>query len=61
MVASIAKAKGWNVLRCNADPKKRDLANFDILKTEPSKNTLIIIKGMCRMGQVLHMYSIRII
>lgn len=54
IVTSIAKSKGWNVLRCNADPKKRDISNFNILKTEPSKNTLIIIKGMCRMGQVLH-------
>lgn len=54
IVASIAKVKGWNVLRCNADVKKREINNFDILKTKPSKSTLIIIKGMCRMGQVLN-------
>lgn len=53
-VSSIAKVNGWNVLRCNSDPNNREIKNLRILKEKPSNKTLIIIKGMCRMGQVIH-------
>lgn len=52
-ISKVAKRKGWEILKCDSNPKS-ELKNLSILKTEPIKNTLIIIKGMCRMGQVLH-------
>jgi len=53
-VTSIAKANGWVVLNCNSDPNTRDIAELSILERAPKYKTLIIIKGMCRMGQVIH-------
>lgn len=52
-IVKVAKQNGWNSLRCNSDPKKRDISNLSVLNSVPEKNTLIIIKGMCRMGQVI--------
>lgn len=54
IIYSVAKQLGWNVLRCNSDPKRRDISNLDIMLNSPRSKTLIIIKGMCRMGQVLN-------
>jgi hypothetical protein len=52
-VEEIAKQCGWNKLRCNSDSNRRDISNLALLKNRPENNTLIIIKGMCRMGQVI--------
>jgi hypothetical protein len=57
-VEEIAKKCGWNKLRCNSDSKKRDISNLSLLKIRPETNTLIIIKGMCRMGQVIEKTNI---
>jgi hypothetical protein len=54
LIVNLAKKFKWNTLRCNSDPKRRDISNLSILNSTPSDFTLIIIKGMCRMGQVIH-------
>ena len=53
-INSVAKANGWNILRCNSDPNNREINDLSILKRSPSHKSLIIIKGFCRMGQVIH-------
>lgn len=52
-IIKIAKQYGWNSLRCNSDPKRRDISNLSVLSRVPEINTVIIIKGMCRMGEVI--------
>lgn len=54
IVTSTAKKCNWNTLSCNSNSKSRDIPDFKILNFKPSQNTLIIIKGMCRMGQVIN-------
>lgn len=54
LITSVAKETGWNIIRCNSDPNNREIKDLNILKRPPSEKTLIIIKGLCRMGQVIH-------
>lgn len=54
LISSIAKQNNWVVLNCNSDPKTRDISNLCVLEKKPLYKTIIIIKGMCRMGQVIH-------
>lgn len=52
-VKSIACTNGWATKECNSN-KTAEMKNLDILKTEPTQHTIIIIKGMCRMGKVVN-------
>lgn len=51
-VKAIAFSNGWTTKECNSD-KNAEMNNLDCLKNEPTQHTIIIIKGMCRMGKVL--------
>lgn len=52
-VKTIAFSNGWETKECNSD-KSAEMNNLDCLKKEPIKRTIIIIKGMCRMGKVVN-------
>ena len=47
----IAQENGWDVLHYYRTESK--LESLNILETAPAKNTLILVKELCRMGQVL--------
>ena len=47
----IARRAGYDVKFYNSD--RKDIASMDSLSIAPLDNTLIIIKGMCRMGRVV--------
>jgi hypothetical protein len=47
----IAQENGWDVLHYYRTEFK--LESLNILETAPAKNTLILVKELCRMGQVL--------
>ena len=51
-VKAIAFSNGWVTKECNSD-KNAEMNNLDCLKNEPIQHTIIIIKGMCRMGKVV--------
>lgn len=48
---TIAVSNGWVTIDCNSN--KGSVKNLDMMRCEPTQNTLIIIKGMCRMGKVV--------
>jgi hypothetical protein len=60
MVKNIAFCNGWIVKECNSD-KSAEMNNLDCLKNEPTQHTIIIIKGMCRMGKVLDKKHIKFV
>jgi hypothetical protein len=51
-VKSIACNNGWTTKECNSN-RTAEMKNLDILKEKPTQHTIIIIKGMCRMGKVV--------
>ena len=56
-VEEIASKYGWNVLCYDSTTKKGDANKIECLKTQlaraPARNTIIVMKGMCRMGKVV--------
>ena len=50
-VTDIASSCGWASFTYNG--KKKDIASMNCLTVAPIKNTVIIIKAMCRMGKVV--------
>lgn len=50
-ISRYAEACGWKCLFYNS--KVKDIESMNDLETAPSVNTLIVIKGMCRMGKVV--------
>jgi hypothetical protein len=48
---AIARNNGWAVKYY--DTSRKGIRSLDELKTAPARNTVVIIKGMCRMGKVV--------
>lgn len=50
-IARIATQRGWIVKYYNSN--RKDIVNLNALRYAPAKNTMIIVKGMARMGKVV--------
>ena len=50
-VKRMAERAGYAVAFYNS--QRKDIPNMDALSVAPQKNTMVIIKGMCRMGKVV--------
>lgn len=50
-VSDIASSCGWASMTYNG--KRKDIASMNNLAVAPIKNTVVIIKAMCRMGKVV--------
>jgi hypothetical protein len=53
---TIAVSNEWVTIDCNSN--KGSEKNLNMMKFQPTKNTLIIIKGMCRMGKVVNKHYV---
>ena len=52
-IIEIAQSLGWNILHYYTTDEDAELESLDVLETAPEKNTLILVKNLCRMGQQL--------